>query len=90
MERGTRKGTRKVRNRLSDKSVWNCIAARKEKKKGRTREGIITVVNKEIKEVKVREINKNAMEIRLTHKNKWRIIALYRTRRKQWRARKMK
>lgn len=27
--------------------------------------------------MKIREINENAMEIKLTHKNKWRIIAPY-------------
>lgn len=69
---------RKIRNKLSDKFIWNCIPARREKKKGRARGGIITAVNKEIMGVKIREINENAMEIKLTrNKNKWRIITLY-------------
>lgn len=40
---------KKVRNRLSEKFVWNYIPARKEMKKGRARGGIITAINKEIR-----------------------------------------
>lgn len=38
----------------------------------------MTVICKELKGVKVKEINKEAMEVSLTHnKNKWKIVTLY-------------
>lgn len=68
---------------MSNKFEWFCISAFKENKRGRAKRGIMTAILvckelKERKEVKAKEINKEAMQISLTHnKNKWRIVTLY-------------
>ncbi|XP_070162472.1 golgin subfamily A member 6-like protein 22 [Polyergus mexicanus] len=75
VEEGTWK---KISNRLSNKYEWKCIPATRENIKGRARGGIITAISKDLKEVKVREINKGAMETNLIYnKNRWRVITLY-------------
>lgn len=54
------------------------MPAIRERKKGRAKGGIIITINKSLQEVRIREINYQAVEIKLTHKgNKWRIITVY-------------
>ncbi|KAG5348126.1 NU1M oxidoreductase, partial [Acromyrmex charruanus] len=66
-------------NRLSKDYEWNYVPAKKEHKKGRAKGGIITAVNKKIKNIEVREISEAAMECdyeRVYNGNKWRIITV--------------
>ena len=53
------------------------MPAKKEHKKGRAKGGIITAVNKKIKNIEVREISEAAMECEMVYNgNKWRIITV--------------
>lgn len=51
----------KIRNRLSNKFEWLCTPVTKENKRGKTKGRIMTAICKELKGVKVKEINKKAM-----------------------------
>lgn len=69
---------KKIKNKLSNKYEWFCIEATKENEKGRAKGGIIMAVNREIKNVEVKEINKGTMKTSFVYnKKKWRIIMLY-------------
>jgi len=62
---------KKVSAKMPGKFKWNCIPATKECVKGRAKGGIVTAVSKELKEAKIEEINKGAMELCVTYnKNK--------------------
>jgi len=66
---------KKASAKMPLKFKWNCIPATKECARGRAKGGIVTAVSKELKGAKIKEINKGAMELCVTHnKNKWRII----------------
>lgn len=47
----------KFKNKLPKKYVWNSISALKKNKKGRTKGKIVTVVKKEMEEIKIRKVN---------------------------------
>lgn len=51
----------------------------RDNKKGRAKGGIIVAISREIKgEIKVKEINKDMIEISFVYnKNKWRIFTIY-------------
>jgi len=69
---------KKVSAKMPNKFKWNCIPATKECGKGRAKGGIVTAVSKDLKGAKMKENNKRAMELCVTHnKNKWRIITVY-------------
>lgn len=75
MERGA---WRKISDKLGNKFKWNHIPAVKEKKRRRVKGGIVTAINKKIKGIQVREINKKAMEIKFVHnRSRWTLIVLY-------------
>lgn len=69
---------KRIGKKVSKRFEWNCIPAIKENIKGRAKGGIITAINKNMKERIVKELNKGAMEIKFTHnKNRWRIVTIY-------------
>lgn len=68
---------RKMCNKVSNKYNWFCISATRENVKGRTKGGIVVAINKEIKEIRVRELNKEMIEVCFGHNNRWRIIVMY-------------
>lgn len=69
---------KKIKNKLSSKYKWFCIEATKENEKGRAKGGIIMAVSKEIKNVKIKIMNKGVIDASLVYnKKKWRIITLY-------------
>lgn len=45
----------RVKHRLPKEYVWKCRAARREKKKGRARGGILTGTNKNLREIECKE-----------------------------------
>lgn len=46
--------------------------------KERAKGGIVVAVRKEMKEMKIKELNKKAVELCFTHSNdRWRIITMY-------------
>lgn len=68
---------KKIKIRMPNKSTRSCIPAIKEFKR-RTKGKVIMAISKELKGVKVREVNKETMEIGITYnKNKWKIVTLY-------------
>ncbi|KAL6268264.1 hypothetical protein P5V15_001380 [Pogonomyrmex californicus] len=56
-----------MRNTLLKDYVWECIYAKKEHKKGRAKSRKITATRKNLREVKVKKINKKMMEIKLKY-----------------------
>lgn len=58
------KAWKKWRNKLADKFRWDFIPARRKKKRGKAKGGIITV-NKELQDVMIKQINKKMMEIKV-------------------------
>lgn len=62
-----KKGWKKIKDKLPNKFIWNYTAARRVSKKGRAKGGIVTAVNKNIKEVSVRELSFKATEIKLKY-----------------------
>lgn len=69
---------RKIKNKLPSRFEWFYTVAVKENKKSRAKEGIVMAINKEIKNVTVKEINKNVREAcTIYNKKKWKIITLY-------------
>lgn len=66
-----------IENKLSKNHLWKCTPAEKKHRKGRAKGGITMAVKKNLKEVKIRELNKET-EINLEYNgNRWRIITLY-------------
>lgn len=54
------------------------MPAIREREKGRAKGGIIITANKSLREVRIREINYRAVEMKPTRKgDKWRIITVY-------------
>lgn len=67
-----------IENKLSKDHLRKCTPAEKEHRKGRAKGGIIVAVKKNLKEVKIRELNKETTEINLKYnENRWRIITSY-------------
>lgn len=64
----------KIKGKLPEKYSWKCIPARKDKKKGRAKEGIITTVKIEMEEIENREINAKILERKIKIGGKtWRL-----------------
>ncbi|XP_036150976.1 golgin subfamily A member 6-like protein 22, partial [Monomorium pharaonis] len=71
-------GWRRIKDKLPNKFRWNCIPARREHKKGRARGGIITAVNKSVKDNIFRKLGYGIAENKLIHNgNRWRIVTVY-------------
>lgn len=67
-----------IENKLSKDHLWKYTPAEKEHRKGRAKGGITVAVKKNLKEIKIRELNKETTEINLEYNgNRWRIITLY-------------
>lgn len=47
----------RIRGRLSNKFNWNCIPAKRENRKGRTKGDIIVAVNKVLQNMEFREVS---------------------------------
>lgn len=67
---------KKIKDKMSNKFNWICTPA-KENKKGRTREEIITVTRKDLKEVITRELSQQVEIKMLYNGNRWNIITVY-------------
>lgn len=52
----------KLKYRLPKEFDWKCRAARRVRKKGRAKGGIITGINKEVNEIEYKEISDNMVE----------------------------
>lgn len=73
-----KKQWRRMEENLPDTFNWKCQYAEKEKNKGRASGGIITGVNKKIKETEVREEIKDLQEKRIMIEGKvWKILTVY-------------
>lgn len=69
---------KKMKPKIPSEFEWFSVTATKNNKKGRAKDGVLVAANKEIKNIKAREINKGTIEINLVHNGKkWRIIILY-------------
>lgn len=67
-----------IKSKLPKNMEWRCNAATREHKKGRAWEGIITEVNRKIKETKYEEWTNNIVARRIRLKGKeWRIVVVY-------------
>ena len=68
----------KLKYRLFKEYDWKCRAAMKVSKKGRAKEGIITGINKELREIEYKEINDNIVERNIVYNNKtYRVMVVY-------------
>lgn len=67
---------KRLENKLLNKYTWCNIAAIKKDKKGRAKGGIIMAVSKELKDIKIRKINRGALEVGfIIYNNKrWRVV----------------
>ncbi|XP_043604110.1 LOW QUALITY PROTEIN: golgin subfamily A member 6-like protein 22 [Bombus pyrosoma] len=68
----------KVKYRLPKEFEWKCRAARRIRKKGRAKGGIMTDIKKELKELEYKEISDNMVERKIAYKDKtFKIIWVY-------------
>ncbi|XP_043604622.1 uncharacterized protein LOC122577397, partial [Bombus pyrosoma] len=68
----------KVKYRLPKEFEWKCRAARRIRKKGRAKGGIITGLRKGLKELEHKEMSDNMVERKIAYKDKtFRIIVVY-------------
>lgn len=68
----------RVKHRLPKEYDWKCTAARRGGKKGRANGGIITGVNKNLKEIEYKEITDDIVERKIRYKERtYRIVVVY-------------
>ncbi|XP_050471575.1 golgin subfamily A member 6-like protein 22 [Bombus huntii] len=76
----------RVKHRLPKEYDWKCRAARREWRKGRAKGGIITGVNKNLREIEYKEIGDDIVERKIRYKEKiYRIVVVYnRDKKRTW------
>lgn len=84
------RGEEKLRDKLRQDYKQSCQAAVRDKFKGRGMGGIIVRIRKEIREKKIEQKREDMIDIRFKiGEEKWRIISVYKKKRKQVYARKV-
>jgi len=71
------KEERKMKNNVPSDFVWKCTSTKKEHRKDRAKGGIMIVIRKNLKEIKINELSNEAVKIKLKYNGRWRIVTLY-------------